>query len=204
MDAFVCIVKHETNFVSLPQELLDIIQKRKQNRLFKFLNEDIIQAGQNYFYLSGMRHDSHSSIPESYNIVKCAVENRLLSDLGLYPPALTILRCREYPELSTPEWLTQLKTRLHLKYNTGFVHCLSQLKRFVGYFKQGDLSRTLQFGYNLGRLQEISGKSDHTIFWQPVERLFLSQDWNGLDAYIDTLQRLFQIGYDHAILVKPR
>ena len=30
----------------------------------------------------------------------------------------------------------------------------------------------------------------------------LVQDWNGLDAYIDTLQKRFQIGYDRVILEK--
>jgi len=66
-------------------------------------------------------------------------------------------------------------------------HCLSQLKRFVGYFMRGDMSRTLQFGYNLGRLQEMCTTPYHTIFWQPIEHLYNAGNWIGLNSYIDTL-----------------
>ena len=133
--------------------------------------------------------------------------------MGHLPPFLTRLYLGNIHTPAHPEWLLQLKerlhlkyktdARLHLKYKTDFIHCLSQLKRFIGYFKKGDLTRTLHVGYNLGRLQEIStkaAKADHPIFWQPVECLFLVQDWNGLDAYIDTIQKRFQIGYDRSIL----
>jgi len=190
----------------LREQANEEIQVLAQNELYTSLKEDIRHYGYNYSYLAGCRHSGEVSIPESYNIVKCALKS-LWFELDMWPPILPILRFD-----NLPEWLLQLRERLHLKYDTDFVHCLSQLKRFAGYFKQNDFSRILQFGYNLGRLQEIShyeisddsdSNSDHTIFWQPVERLFLAQDWDGLDAYIDTLQKRFQIGYDYSILAKP-
>ena len=210
MDAFDCFVKNNPNLAGLPKDVLNIIRSnyielleeeateiianRTKNILYIYLKEDIQHHGYNYSYLSNCRHSGEGevSIPESYNIVNCAVKEQWF-ELGMLPPSLPILRLWR-PE--TPEWLIQLRASRtsrtsKLKYDTQFVYCISQLKRFVGYFKQGDLSRVLQFGYNLGRLQEISEKPDHTIFWQPVERLFLAQDWIGLDAYIDTLQKRF-------------
>ena len=202
MDAFDCFVKNGSNLESLPQELLDVIrtnymeqlredtkkkiQVRAQNKLYYYLISDCRQYGSWYSSEANSKFSGKLGFQESTNIVK-----RVLK-----------IPYRTYKCSTPPEWLLQLRERLHLKYTTGFVHCLSQLKRFAGYFKQNDFSRILQFGYNLGRLQEISDNPDHTIFWQPVERLFLAQDWNGLDAYIDTLQKRFQIGYDYSILAK--
>lgn len=229
MDAFDCLVKNEPNFMSFPLEILNIIktyytenlikeaneiinQRRLQNSsdgLFISLKEDIIHYGFKYSCLSNLRRFGYTdiyyervyaSVPESYNIVDCVLKNKW-SEVGMYPPQCPILRL-DRVRLPTPEWLVQLEKRLYLKYKTDFVHCLTQLKLFAGYFKKGDLSRTLQFGYNLGRLQEISSNPDYTMCFQQVIHLFQEQEWNGLDAYIDTLQKRFQIGYDSAILEK--
>jgi len=181
----------------LREQANEEIQVLAQNELYTSLKEDIRHYGYHYSCLADCRHSGEVSIPESYNIIKCALKS-LWFELDMWPPSLPILRFD-----NLPEWLIKLQERLHLKYTTDFVYCLSQLKRFAGYFKQNDFSRILQFGYNLGRLHEISDNPDHTIFWQPVERLFLAQDWDGLDAYINTLQKRFQIGYDYSILAKP-
>jgi hypothetical protein len=181
MDAFDCIVKTDSNLASLPQDVLNIIRPNYIELLEEEAAEIIANRKENILY------------------------TYLKEDIQNYGYNYSYLsHCRHSLELCTPEWLIKLGERLYLKYETDFVHCLSQLKRFAGYFKQGDLSRTLQFGYDLGRLQEISDNPDHTIFWEPVERLFLAQDWNGLDAYIDTLQKRFQIGYDTSILEKAQ
>ena len=225
MDAFDCIAKNDPNLEGLPQELLDIIKHnymkqleedtkkkvRSKNSIFTYVKEDIVYHGNRYVNLSSI----YSNTDES-DIVERALKNKLFRFDEL---------------LSTPEWLLQLQNRLYLKYETDFVFCLSQLKRLVGFFKKNDLdlSKIVQFGYNLGRLNEISAHEDqdeirdhedqdeisdhedqdeirdhkdHTIFWKSVERLFNEKDWEGLDAYIDTLQKRFQIGYDPDILAK--
>ena len=216
MNAFWCLVKTDPNLSRLPVELLlmiephyikslikktkEIIHTRKQNKLYQYLRDDIIYYGGGYTDLCQSIHSNELRIPESTNIIKGILDYSIWNIV--LPKRLHSLHSRH--ELREPKWSIQLRKRLHLKYNTDFVHCLSQLKRFADYFKQGDLRRILQFGYNLGRLQEISTKKDHTIFWCPVERLILEEDWIGLDAYIDTIQKRFQIGYDQAILKKAK
>ncbi len=263
MDAFDCIAKNDPNLEGLPQELLDIIkhnymkqleedtkkkiQVRSKNSIFTYVKEDIEVYGTNYLNVSIYRNSDESDIPESYNIVECVLKNKMFDELGLFPRLSKIRFFDKLPP--TPEWLLQLQNRLYLKYESDFVFCLSQLKRLVGFFKKNDLdlSKIVQFGYNLGRLDEISAHEDqdeisdhedqdeisdhedhdeisahedqdeisdhedqdeisahedHTIFWKSVERLFNEKDWEGLDAYIDTLQKRFQIGYDPDILAK--
>ncbi len=82
------------------------------------------------------------------------------------------------------------------------IYCLSQLKRFTNYFKTGDTSRLLQFGYTLGRLQQLCSTPDHKIFWQPIEKMIIIHDWISLDTYIDELQLNFMVDYDMDILAK--
>jgi hypothetical protein len=82
------------------------------------------------------------------------------------------------------------------------IHCISQLKRFNKSFLKGDLSRTLQFGYNLGRLQELSGKPDHKVYWQPIEKYYNSKDFLLLDKYIDEIKTLLNVEYDTEIISK--
>lgn len=82
------------------------------------------------------------------------------------------------------------------------VYCLSQLKRFAKYFKSGDTDRILQFGYTLGRLQQLCSTPNQNIFWQPPEKFIMNHDWNGLDAYVDYLLQEFNLEYDMDILAK--
>lgn len=82
------------------------------------------------------------------------------------------------------------------------IYCLSQLKRFTKYFKAGNTDRILQFGYNLGRLQQLCITPDQKIFWQPIEKFINNLDWYGLDAYIDELKEQFSVEYDMNILAK--
>ena len=89
-----------------------------------------------------------------------------------------------------------IKNKYHI------VHCLSQLKRFVKYFKEGNTDRILQFGYNLGRLQELCITPDHKIFWQPIEKFIINQNWYALDIYLDELKDKFMVEYDMNILAK--
>lgn len=82
------------------------------------------------------------------------------------------------------------------------VHCISQLKRFNKSFMSGDLSRTLQFGYNLGRLQELSGNPDHKIYWQPIEKFYNNKEFHLLDTYLDELKTLLHVEYDLVLISK--
>ena len=86
--------------------------------------------------------------------------------------------------------------------NEHLIHCISQLKRFNKYFQQGNMTKTLQFGYNLGRLQELSGNPDHKVYWQPIEKYYNASDFVSLDKYIDDLRILLQIEYDIDIISK--
>ena len=82
------------------------------------------------------------------------------------------------------------------------IHSISQLKRFNKYFQAGDMSRALQFGYNLGRLQELSGNPDHKVFWQPIEKFYNAGEFQALDKYIDKLKTRLGVEYDSEILAK--
>jgi len=223
MNSFWCLAERDSNLSRLPVEILrmiephyteslikhtkEIIQTRIRDKLYKNLKADIIDHGSNYLYLSDCRINGNIHIPPAYNIVNCALKH-LYNELGHLPPFhlppfLTRLTFGKTHTPAPPEWHIQLKAKLHLKYKTDFVHCLTQMKLFASYFKQGntDLTIPFQFGNNLGRLREIINKPDFTIFCkEEVERLFLAQDWIGLDESIDTIQKRFQIGYDPSIL----
>lgn len=100
------------------------------------------------------------------------------------------------------------------------IHCISQLKRFNKYFMKGDMSRILQFGYNLGRLQELSIKYftsnnpnesykhsfpcdlNHIIFWQPIEKYIVNNEFQLLDTYIDYLKTNLHLEYDMELISK--
>jgi len=66
-------------------------------------------------------------------------------------------------------------------------HSLSQLWRFAFEASDGKPFYSLQFGYNLGRLQEmcqsgVAGAQQN--WWTPVEPLVLGKDWEGLKNLI--------------------
>lgn len=83
------------------------------------------------------------------------------------------------------------------------IHSLSQLKRFAICFKTGNTARMLQFGYNLGRLQELCGETTHPeIWWKPIETAIDSGDWVGLESYIDEIQAVLGVEYDGPTLAK--
>jgi hypothetical protein len=83
------------------------------------------------------------------------------------------------------------------------LHCLSQLRRFCDCFMKGDKSRVLQFGYNLGRLQELCGETTkHKIWWKPAEAAFTkgmsTGDWSDLSAHVETIKGALGVEYDDA------
>jgi len=87
------------------------------------------------------------------------------------------------------------------------VHCLSQLKRFVGCFATTPADkisvRLVQFAYNLGRLQELCGETTrHDIWWKPIEPLIAEAKWGELEAYIERLRIGLGVEYDAATLAK--
>ena len=67
-------------------------------------------------------------------------------------------------------------------------HSISQLKRFVLRAKEGKPFKILQFGYNLGRLQEMidGGKPGmNEYWWKPLEPLVEKSDWESLSKLVD-------------------
>lgn len=83
------------------------------------------------------------------------------------------------------------------------IHCLSQLKRFSPCFQSGNTLRMVQFGYNLGRLQELCGETTHPeIWWTPIETAIKDSNWDDLNVYIDDLQKALQVDYDTSVVDK--
>jgi hypothetical protein len=83
------------------------------------------------------------------------------------------------------------------------VHCVSQLRRFSHCFLEGDRSRLMQFGYNLGRLQELCGETGYPeIWWSPVEKLVSKGEWGKLFKMIDSMAAALGVEYDGAVLGK--
>lgn len=83
------------------------------------------------------------------------------------------------------------------------IHCLSQLKRFGDCMAKGDSTRLLQFGYNLGRLQELCGETTHPeVWWKPIETAIGAKDWKELDAYLEELRDALGVEYDKATVEK--
>lgn len=54
-------------------------------------------------------------------------------------------------------------------------HCADQLYRFANLAENGRKFRSAQFGYNLGRLQEMI--LPEVIFWKHYEPLILEKNW---------------------------
>lgn len=84
------------------------------------------------------------------------------------------------------------KTRKHRRKQRGGEdqeqHAISQLKRFALRASEGKPFKTLQFGYNLGRLQEMidGGKERmNEYWWKPVEPLIEKADWPELLKVVD-------------------
>lgn len=83
------------------------------------------------------------------------------------------------------------------------IHSLSQLKRFAICFKTGDTARMLQFGYNLGRLQEMCGETTHPeVWWKPIETAIQEKAWGDLESYIDEIREVLDVKYDNPTLEK--
>jgi hypothetical protein len=83
------------------------------------------------------------------------------------------------------------------------VHCVSQLRRFAKCFMEGDQSRILQFGYNLGRLQELCEETTRPdIWWKPIETLIEKKQWAKLYKHIDIIRNTVVVEYDGAVLEK--
>lgn len=95
---------------------------------------------------------------------------------------------------------TRIRARIH---SDQIVHCLSQLKRFTVCFEKGDMGRLLQFGYNLGRLQELCGETTHPeIWWKPIETSIQEKAWKDLHEYIDEIRDILELSYDSKVLEK--
>ena len=82
-------------------------------------------------------------------------------------------------------------------------HTACQLLRFIGDFKKGDMSRRYQFGYNLGRLQELCFETTHPeTWWKPIDaRLTAAESgdvsaWGSLETYIHELCAALEIVID--------
>lgn len=83
------------------------------------------------------------------------------------------------------------------------VHCVSQLRRFSHCFFEKDCRRMMQFGYNLGRLQELCGETVYPeIWWRPIEKLVEKEEWGKLFKMIDSISSLLEVEYDENVLRK--
>jgi hypothetical protein len=85
-------------------------------------------------------------------------------------------------------------------------HAISQLKRFTLRAKEGQPFKELQFGYNLGRLQEmmdsqVSGAQKY--WWSPVEDLVKAKNWDSLLELIEKFRvERVKVEYDEATVTK--
>jgi hypothetical protein len=82
------------------------------------------------------------------------------------------------------------------------VHCVSQLRRFAKCFVDGDESRVLQFGYNLGRLQELCQDNHPELWWKPIEGFFEKKAWKKLYDHVDLMRRTIGVEFDADVLAK--
>jgi hypothetical protein len=85
------------------------------------------------------------------------------------------------------------------------IHAVSQLKRFAERAKEGKEFRVLQFGYNLGRLQEMMDcrkEKMNAVWWTPIEPLVEAKNWDALSAKIDELRLRTNLAYDTATVNK--
>lgn len=84
-------------------------------------------------------------------------------------------------------------------------HAVSQLKRFAERAKEGKPFKSVQFGYNLGRLQEMvdGGKPNmNVIYWKPIEPLIEDKKWEELSEKIDKLRERVEREYDEPTIKK--
>lgn len=96
------------------------------------------------------------------------------------------------------------KTRRQSGGNKHVQHAVSQLKRFAERAKEGKPFKHLQFGYNLGRLQEMvdPGEGKHVTWWKPVEPLVEESKWSELSDKIDELLTKTGVSYDDELIKK--
>jgi hypothetical protein len=84
--------------------------------------------------------------------------------------------------------------------NAQMQHSISQLKRFVLRAKEGKPFRDLQFGYNLGRLQEMMDpqvKGAQKYWWSPLEILAEEHRWDELLELIEKFRvERVKVDYD--------
>lgn len=99
-----------------------------------------------------------------------------------------------------------LKRRKQRGGNEQLQHAVSQLKRFALRASEGKPFKSLQFGYNLGRLQEMvdGGKEKmNEYYWKPIEPLVEKGEWAELIKVIDRfLEEKVKGVYDEATLKK--
>jgi hypothetical protein len=84
-------------------------------------------------------------------------------------------------------------------------HSVSQLKRFAERAKEGKPFKSVQFGYNLGRLQEMidGGKVGMNVYWwKPIEPLIEDKKWEELSKKIDEFREKTGKEYDEATVQK--
>jgi hypothetical protein len=57
-------------------------------------------------------------------------------------------------------------------------HCADQMYRFANLAQKGNDFRSAQFGYNMGRLQEML--CPDVILWKHYEPLIIEQNWQAI------------------------
>jgi len=94
------------------------------------------------------------------------------------------------------------RTRRQRGGNKQVVHCLTQLQRFAPCVETNPL-RAYQFFYNLGRIQELVGDTEHPeLWWKPIEALVAAKKYDQLSAHVDTLKERLGLEYDEPTLSK--
>jgi hypothetical protein len=87
-------------------------------------------------------------------------------------------------------------------------HSLSQLWRFVFLASKGEEFNALQFGYNLGRLQEMCEpgvEGAQKNWWTIAEPLVIAKDWNSLkDVIQDRFRRQSGVDFDREFLTSKK
>ena len=83
-------------------------------------------------------------------------------------------------------------------------HALSQLYRFASDASKGKSFNSLQFGYNLGRLQEMVEPDvvgAQKRWWSPIEPLVQNHNWLELMHFIKTtLKTQTQVEFNNVFL----
>jgi hypothetical protein len=80
-------------------------------------------------------------------------------------------------------------------------HCITQLMRFTLCVAEGKPFRTLQFGYNLGRLQELCKSiGTYKSWWPPIEKAITKERWDLLAEHVESIRRALDVEFDQKIL----